>query len=87
MFIANEWPPIPHIWDGAEAVQAGIRSLIDRPGPRPRFIGVHLFAYRTTLADIARLVANINDEHVHVVRGDVFLGLANRCQIDLHTGG
>lgn len=79
MFIANRWPGVAHIADSADDVLAGVRRLIDAPGPCPRFIAVHLFAYRTTLADVARFAASLDDHpHVHVVRGDVFLRAALR---------
>jgi hypothetical protein len=79
MFIANQWPTVPHLWDSAEEILEGVRKLIDEPGPRPRFIGVHLFAYRTTLADVAHFAAGLETEHVYIVRGDIFLHLAHSC--------
>lgn len=76
MFIANQWPPVSQIGASAEDVLAGVRRLIAAPGLRPRFIGVHLFAYRTTLADIARFAETLADTHVHIVRADTFLRTA-----------
>lgn len=76
VFIANQWPGVAHIGDSAEDVLAGVRRLLDAPGPRPRFIAVHLFAYRTTLADIAGFVSTLDSQHIHVVRGDTFLRAA-----------
>ena len=76
MFVANQWPLVAHIGDQAEDVLEGVRRLILAPGPRPRFIGVHLFAYRTTLADVHRFVASLDDRHIHVVRADTFLRAA-----------
>jgi len=76
--IANEIPAVSHIWDSAEETLAAVRALIDAPGPRPRFIGVHLFAYRTTLDDVARFAGAIQDEHIHIVRADTFLALAKQ---------
>lgn len=73
--IANQVPAVSHIWDSAEDTLAAVRALIEAPGPRPRFIGVHLFAYRTTLDDVARFAASIQDEHVRIVRADTFLDL------------
>ncbi len=80
MFLANRWPTLPHLWDSAGDLLEGVRKLIEAPGPRPRFIGVHLFAYRTTLADAARFVASLKNKHVHVVRADTFLRAAQLCQ-------
>jgi hypothetical protein len=80
MFIANQWPVATHIGDRAEDVLEGVRRLSGAPGPRPRFIGVHLFAYRTTLADIQRFVTSLDDRHIHVVRADTFLGAAIQSQ-------
>ena len=76
--IANEIPAVSHIWDSAEDTLAAVRALMEARGPRPRFIGVHLFAYRTTLDDVARFAESIQDEHVHIVRADTFLSLAKQ---------
>jgi len=76
MFVANTWPQINQIWDSADQVFEGVRALIDAPGPKPRFIGVHLFAYRTTLTDVTRFVAGISNDHLHVIRADAFLRAA-----------
>jgi hypothetical protein len=78
MFVANQWPTVAQIWDEPDAIQAGICGLVQTPGPKPRFIAAHLFAYRTTLDDIARLADSLKDEHTHIVRADVFLALARR---------
>ncbi|GAP13030.1 GxGYxY sequence motif in domain of unknown function [Longilinea arvoryzae] len=74
--IANEIPAVSQIWDAAEQTLANVRRLIEAPGPRPRFIGVHLFAYRTTIEDVARFAETLQDAHVHIVRADTFLSLA-----------
>lgn len=76
MFVSNQWPTIAHLWDQAEDLLEGVRCLVTAPGPKPRFIGVHLFAYRTTLEDVCRFVGSLNESHVHVVRADTFLRLA-----------
>jgi hypothetical protein len=76
MFVANQWPTVAHLWDQAEDLLEGVRRLITASGPRPRFIGVHLFAYRTTLEDVIRFVSDLDDNHVHVVRADTFLRAA-----------
>jgi hypothetical protein len=80
MFVTNQWPTVAHLWDQAEDLLEAVRRLIAAPGPRPRFIGVHLFAYRTTLTDVIRFVSDLDDSHVHVVRADTFLRLALRNQ-------
>lgn len=78
VIIANQVPAVSHIWDSAGQTLEAVRKLIEAPGPRPRFIGVHLFAYRTTIDDVARFVETLQDEHVHVVRADTFLSLARQ---------
>jgi hypothetical protein len=80
MFVANQWPTIAHLWDSAEDLLEGVRRLIDSPDPTPRFIGVHLFAYRTTYADVVKFAVSIRNEHVHIVRADTFLELARRAK-------
>ena len=76
MFVANRWPTLPHLWDSAEDLLAGVRKLVNAAGARPRFIGVHLFAYRTTLEDVIQFAQSLDQEYVHIVRGDTFLRLA-----------
>lgn len=87
MFISNQWPTVAHLWDRAEDLLEGVRRLIDAPGPRPRFIGVHLFAYRTTLEDVGQFVASLDKKHVHVLRADTFLRLALQSQKNQKSGG
>jgi hypothetical protein len=76
--IANEIPAVSHIWDSAGETLAALHRLVETRGPRPRFIAVHLFAYRTTLADVARFAGSIQTEHIHIVRADTFLSLARK---------
>jgi len=76
ILVANEVPTVAQIWDQPEKLLASVRGLAESPRRLPRFIGVHLFAYRTTLDDVARFAASITDPHVHIVRGDEFLELA-----------
>ncbi len=76
VFISNRWPTLAHLWDAPADLLSGVRKLIEAPGPRPRFIGVHLFAYRTSLSDVAQFVHSLEYPHVHVVRADSFLQLA-----------
>jgi hypothetical protein len=78
--MANELPTVAQIWDQPEKLLESVRQLTASPDTLPRFIGVHLFAYRTTLDDVARFVSTLTDPHIHVVRGDVFLDLAKQSQ-------
>ena len=77
IFIANQIPRLRHIADSAEDVLHAVRAIVDSPAPhKPRFVGIHLFAYRTNYEDILGFVEAFDDPHVHVVRADVFLQLA-----------
>jgi hypothetical protein len=78
VLIANEIPVAANIWDTADQVLNRVREKINNPGKLPRFIGVHLFAYRTTLQDVAKFVTGINNEHVHFVRADEYLHAAHQ---------
>lgn len=75
--ITNQVPEVSHIWDTADQVTAAVKKLLDAPVSTPRFIGVHLFAYRTSIDDIAQFAASIQNEHIHILRADVFLSLAH----------
>ena len=86
MYVANQWPTLAHLWDSAADLLEGLRKLVEMPGPRPRFIGVHLFAYRTTLAEVAQFVNSLDPEHIHVVRADTFLRAAQQQQEFKHPG-
>jgi hypothetical protein len=77
-FVAYAWPHLDQIMLDAGAALQGIRALIDQPGPRPRFIACHLFAYRTTIADVAAFVKTLDPASVRVVRADEFLEAARR---------
>jgi hypothetical protein len=59
-------------------VLAGVKKLIDAPGNKPRFIGVHLFAYRTTIKDVYHFVQTLDPQKVKVVRADEFLIAAKK---------
>lgn len=72
-FIANQWPPLNAIAVDAEEVLQGVRGLLEAGEDMPRFIAVHLFAYRTTLTDICNFVATLDPDCVKVVRADEFL--------------
>ncbi len=72
-FVANAWPQVDQLWDDSDTVLAWVREQVEAPGPTPRFIGVHLFAYRTTLKDVVELVRTLDARQVKVVRADEFL--------------
>lgn len=72
-FVTNIVPTVSQTPMLAEDLLAVVRQEVERDAPRPRFIGVHLFAYRTTYQDVMDFVETIRDEHVHVVRADEFL--------------
>lgn len=74
--IANESPLVAEIPLGAEELLPTIQKRLEAVTITPRFIGVHLFAYRTTIADIVNFVDQLDIPNLHVVRGDVFLTLA-----------
>jgi hypothetical protein len=78
VLVANEVPTVAQIWDQPEKLLESVRTLAETGTKRPRFIGVHLFAYRTSLDDVAKFAASITDRHIHIVRGDDFLNLANQ---------
>lgn len=78
MIIANQVPNVNQIWDKAETLLASVKALAEAPAEKPRFIGVHLFAYRTGYADVVRFARQLQDPHIHIVRADVFLELARR---------
>lgn len=76
--IANQSPLVNEISLRSEELLPTILKRIIEPSDTPRFIGVHLFAYRTTIEDIAAFVNQLDMPHLHVVRGDVFLTLAKQ---------
>ncbi len=76
--IANESPLVNEISLHAEELLPTIHNRLLEKAQTPRFIGVHLFAYRTTIADIVEFVSTLDITHLHVVRGDVFLTLARQ---------
>lgn len=85
--VANCIPSVAQIWLSADELLAAVKEELSRPAPLPRFIGVHLFAYRTTYRDVVRFVETLSDDHVHVVRGDEFLLLARQFLRSSNTGG
>lgn len=72
-FIANAWPHAEHIWDDSDTCLAAVRALVDAPGGTPRFVAVHLSAYKTTIGDVADFVSRLDPRRVKVVRADEFL--------------
>jgi hypothetical protein len=75
-FVANAWPHVDQIWDDSTACLEAVRRLVEAPGPTPRFVGVHLSAYKTTITDVCQFVATLDPQRVKVVRADEFLGVA-----------
>jgi len=76
--LSNKFPKVDQIWFSASDLMAKVREKIENSQSTPAFIGVHLFAYRTTYADVVRFVDEIQGkyQHLHIVRGDDFLDLA-----------
>jgi len=72
-FVANVWPHLDQIWDDSTTCLDSVRALVEAPGPTPRFVGVHLSAYKTTITDVCRFVATLDPRRVKVVRADEFL--------------
>ncbi len=77
-FVAYAWPHVEQIPLESDRVLAGIRKLIEAPGTKPRFIACHLFAYFTTLADVAAFVKTLDPKKVIVVKADEFLIAASK---------
>jgi len=77
-FVSYAWPHVTQIGLPADQVLTGIRSLVDAPGSGPRFIACHLFAYRTTVADVYQFVQTLDPQKVKVVRADEFLLAAEK---------
>jgi hypothetical protein len=76
--VSYAWPHVTQIGLPADQVLTGIRSLVDAPGSGPRFIACHLFAYRTTVADVYQFVQTLDPQKVKVVRADEFLLAAEK---------
>ncbi len=75
--IANQSPLVSEIALHSEELLPTIQKRLMETSITPGFIGVHLFAYRTTIADVAAFVSKLDIPHLHVVRGDLFLTLAS----------
>ena len=76
--IANEIPAAANVWDEPEEIFKKLETLIAAAPQRPRFIGIHFFAYRTTIEDVAKFVRENEREHLHFVRADEFLVAARQ---------
>jgi hypothetical protein len=72
-FVANVWPHLEQIWDDSDTCLEAVRKLLEAPGPTPRFVGVHLSAYKTTISDVRQFVSTLDPQRVKVVRADEFL--------------
>jgi len=77
-FVSYAWPHVGQIGLNASETLAGIRKIVDVPGSEPRFIACHLFAYRTTVADVYHFVQSLDPQKVKVVRADEFLLAAEK---------
>jgi hypothetical protein len=75
-FVANAWPSADAIGASRDETLDGIRALVEAEGPLPRFVGCHLFAYRTNVADVAAFAKTLDPAKVKIVRGDEFLAAA-----------
>jgi hypothetical protein len=75
-FVANAWPAADAIGASRDETLDGIRALVEAEGPLPRFVGCHLFAYRTNVADVAAFAKTLDPARVKIVRGDEFLAAA-----------
>ncbi len=76
--IANRSPLVNEIVLQSNELLETVRQKITESNERPCFIGVHLFAYRTTIEDVVNFVNVLDIPHLHVVRGDEFLLLASQ---------
>ena len=76
--VAIALPEIDHIWDDARTTLEAVRRAIDETETLPAFIGVHLVAYKTTIADVRAFVATLDPGRVKVVRADEFLMAAGK---------
>jgi hypothetical protein len=72
-FVAYAWPHVNEILYSSVKTLSGIRNLLDKSNPKPRFIACHLFAYNTTLADVYAFMKTLDPKKVKVVRADEFL--------------
>ncbi|HOC27947.1 MAG TPA: GxGYxYP family putative glycoside hydrolase [Rectinema sp.] len=75
IFFSNQIPKVDEIALPAEQLLEKVSTMIAATSERPAFIAIHLFAYRTTIADVAEFAEKIADPNVHIVRADDFLTL------------
>ena len=75
IFFSNQIPKVDEIALPAEQLLEKVSTMIAATSERPVFIAVHLFAYRTTISDVAEFAERIADPNVHIVRADEFLTL------------
>lgn len=78
VFLCNLWPHLSQIKDSSDEMMAGVKKILDTPSSTPRFIGVHLFAYCTTVSDVYDFVRTLDPSKVKVVRADEFLLAAKK---------
>ncbi len=76
--IANQIPLVAHIWDEPAQIFERLEELLRSPEQTPRFIGLHLFAYRTTFDEVAEFINKHAGEHLHFVKADEFLAAAKQ---------
>lgn len=78
--LSNKIPKVDQIWLSAKELLSVVEEKIKTFKSTPAFIGVHLFAYRTTFADVFQFVEQMqgNHKHLYFVRGDDFLELAKK---------
>jgi hypothetical protein len=77
-FVSYAWPHVEKIGLNATETLAGIRKLMEVAASGPRFIACHLFAYRTTVAEVYQFVQSLDPQKVKVVRADEFLLAAEK---------
>ena len=77
-FVAYTSPFVKNIWDDSDRLLEDLRRQIDAPGPLPRFVSAHLFAYKTTITDVFNFVATLDPERVKVVKADEFVIAAEK---------
>jgi hypothetical protein len=72
-FLAYTSPYFQNVWDESDQVLETVRKQIEAPGPLPRFVSAHLFAYKTTITDVYEFVKTLDPQRVKVVRADEFV--------------
>jgi hypothetical protein len=77
-WLSYSWPFFQNVWDSSEKVLEAVRRLVEASGPVPRFVAVHLFAYRTTLRDVYDFAQTLDPRKIRIVRADEFLIAASQ---------